>query len=338
MVANGVQSIRVAFSWAAAEPVENEDQIPAPYESYFTDVDGHPIDFSATDAVVDAAARLHVTILPTILYTPSWDAERNPTGIAMPKRDAPYAAYAAALVQRYGPGGVFWSEHPGLPQVPITMVQIWNEPNIAYYWKQPFAKGYVALLRAAHQAIKAADPSVQVVLGSLTNFAWKSIGQIYELGNTRSLFDIVAVNAFTQTPADVMLYLRLMRNAMSHFDDGKKPLLATELSWPSAVGKTSQKYDFNTTPAGQARDIAQLLPLIGQQRVSLGLAGFYYYTWIGNETPPQPLAFNYAGLLRYDNGKVSVKPALGAFKTGALALEQCRQKGSVATSCLSPAS
>jgi len=334
MVANGVQSIRVAFNWAAAQPYENTDKVPVADQNKFTNVDGRPTDFSTTDEVVQAAARARVTVLPTILYAPSWDARRNPYGVDTPKRNAPYAAYAAALVSRYGRGGIFWSEHPGLPQVPITQWQIWNEPNISYYWPQPFANSYVSLLRLANSAIKGADPQAKVVLGALTNFAWKAIGQIYRLPNTRNLFDIVSINGFTKTPADEILYMRFMRNAMSRFQDGSKPLLATEISWTSAQGHTSQHLDFNTTPAGQARDIAQLLPMIGQVRTSFHLAGFYWYTWIANETPPQRYPFNYAGLLRLLHGKVVAKPALSAFRTAALALEQCQQKGSVATSCV----
>jgi len=338
MVANGVQSIRVAFNWAAAQPYPSASQIPSTDQRQYVDIAGRPTSFAATDEVVAGAARLHVTVLPTIIYTPAWDALRNPNGIDTPKRDAPYAEYAAALVNRYGPRGSFWSEHPGLPKVPITMWQIWNEPNLASYWPQPYANSYVSLLRLTHAAIKRADPNAQVVLGALTNFAWVAIGQIYKLGHTRNLFDVASVNDFTRTPADVILYIRLTRRAMSRFQDSHKPLLATEISWPSAKGQdTVQHFDFDTTAAGQARDIAQLLPMIGQQRVRLGLAGFYYYTWIGDESKPHPLAFQFAGLLRLLNGKVSPKPALAAFRAGALALEWCRVKGTVATSCLKPA-
>ncbi len=336
MVANGVQSIRVAFNWAAAQPYQNAGEVPATDPTKYTDVDGHPTDFSATDQVVLTAARFGVTVLPTILYAPQWDAQHNPGGVDIPKRTAPYAAYAAALVSRYGPGGIFWSEHPGLRQVPITMWQIWNEPNISYYWPQPFANGYVSLLRAAHGAIKRADPKARVVLAALTNFAWTSIGQIYGLPNTRNLFDVVSVNAFSASPANVILYMHFMRNAMSHFQDGKKPLLATELSWPSAQGQGFMQFDFNTTVTGQAQKISQLLAMIGQQRSRLNLIGFYYYTWIGDEDQPHDYVFQFSGLLRFQNNTVTAKLALAAFRTGALGLEQCRQKGALATSCLKP--
>ena len=121
--------------------------------------------------------------------------------------------------------------------MPIRSWQIWNEPNLSYYWKQPFASTYVSFLRTAHAAIKKADPGAQVVLGALTNTAWKSLGQIYRVKGARGLFDVVAVNGFTKIPANVMLFMLFVRHAMARFGDSAKPLLATEISWPSAKGQ-----------------------------------------------------------------------------------------------------
>lgn len=73
--------------------------------------------------------------------------------------------------------------------------------------------------------------------------------------------------------------------------------------------------------------------MIGASYKSLGLAGFYYYTWMGDEGDTSQ-AFNFAGLLRFDDNRVTVKPALGAFRRAALALEHCKGKGSLASSCI----
>jgi hypothetical protein len=334
MVTSGVQSIRVAFSWSAGQPYKTMSDVPAELRAQYTDAAGVPTNFQVTDMIVGDAAKARVSVLPTVLYAPSWDARDNPDGVATPRQNAPYGAYLTALIGRYGPTGSFWKQNPAVPRMPIRMWQIWNEPNLSYYWRQPFAAGYVGLLKVAHDAIKRADPGAKVVLGALTNTAWKSLGQVYRVRGAKGLFDVAAVNGFTKAPADVMLFMLFVRRAMARNGDGAKPLLATEVSWPSAKGKTHDHFDFITTPAGQARDIAALLPLIGQQRASLHLAGFYYYTWMGTEDPGTT-AFNFAGLLGFhNNGKVTVKPALAAFRAGALALEGCNRKGSVATSCI----
>jgi hypothetical protein len=130
-----------------------------------------------------------------------------------------------------------------------------------------------------------------------------------------------------------MLFMLFVRRVMAHFGDGAKSLMATEISWPSAKGKTNANFDFITTQAGQAHNISTLLPLIGQQRLSLHLSAFYWYTWMGEEDPHTG-PFNFSGLLGFHNGDVTVKPALQAFTTGALALEGCTRKGAVATSCI----
>ena len=181
MVASGVQSVRVAFNWAAAQPYQSWSQVPALETSQFTDVAGVPTDFQITDTVVAAAARARISVLPTVLYTPLWDAKDNPNGIDTPLHPGAYGAYLTALIGRYGPHGSFWTQNPSIPREPIRTWQIWNEPDLAYFWQQPFAASYVALLRVAHAAIKRADPGAKVVLGALTNLAWKAIGSIYRI-------------------------------------------------------------------------------------------------------------------------------------------------------------
>jgi hypothetical protein len=333
MVSNGVQSVRVAFSWAAAQPYQTDADVPDDQKDNFTDVAGVPTSFKFTDMVVGDAARDRVTVLPTVLYAPQWDAASNPNGVGYPRQYAPYGAYLTAVIDRYGPHGSFWRENPSIPKMPIRSWQIWNEPNLAYYWKQPFASTYVSMLKVAHAAVKKADPGAQVVLGALTNTAWKSLGQVYKVKGAKNLFDVVSVNGFTKIPANVIEFMVFVRRAMSRFGDGAKPLIATELSWPSAKGETHANLDFITTRAGQARNISALLPLLGQQRLALHLTGFYWYTWIGEEDANSG-PFNYSGLLADHDDKVTVKPALQAFKTGVLALEGCKRKGAVATSCI----
>ena len=336
MVASGVESIRVAFSWAAGQPYATEAEVPAAERSQYTEIGGVPTNFAATDAIVADAARRRLSILPTVLYAPSWDARPNTSrtgGISQPRSDGPYAAYLTALIGRYGPRGSFWAQNPSIPRTPIREWQIWNEPDVSTYWNAPFARPYVALLRAAHTAIRRADPGAKVVLAALTGYAWSGLRQIYRIGGARGLFDIVSVDAYTKVPANVIRFLQFIRGVMNQHGDRAKPLLATELSWPSSVGQGQVHYDFDATPAGQARNLAALLPLLDRNRTALGLAGFDWYTWMGVESRGVS-DFNFSGLLKVHDGVVTAKPALAAFRRGALALEGCRSKGAVATRCI----
>ncbi len=336
MVSAGVESLRVVFNWSYAQPYKTWAQVPAADASDFTDVGGIPTRFDQMDEIVRLAAQRRMTILPTVLYAPGWASAPHPSSTyGRPSSDAAYANFMSALVKRYGPNGTFWQTTS--PIVPVRLWQIWNEPNIKVFWPtQPFAPSYVALLRAAHNAIKRADPGAKVVLAGMPNASWISLQRIYKVAGSRGLFDVVAVHPYTKQPQGVITILRKVRAVMNHAGDGRKSIIADEISWPSSLGQTrhTEGFDFATTPSGQAKNIAAMLPMLARDRRSLGLLSFYYYTWAGAEVRGG-LAFDFAGLFRFSHGQFIVKPAYNAFRTAALSLESCRQKGSVATSCAS---
>jgi hypothetical protein len=336
MVASGVQSIRLTFDWAAAQPYASWNDVPAADKSQFENVGGIPTRFDVLDQIVGLASQRGLTLLPVILDAPRWDGVHYRSSIVdIPRRDAPYARFVGALVRRYGPTGTFWQDHS--PRVPIRMWQIWNEPNIIGFWSpQPFEPRYIGLLRTTRAAIKAADPDAKVVLAGMPNFSWLHMQKLYKLG-ARNLFDVVAIHPYTKDPTGVITILQKNRQVMDAAGDRNKPILADEVSWPSSLGKTDHNVglDFAVTEAGQARNLGRLLPLLARERSALHLLGFYYYTWAGNERR-NALAFDFAGLLGFKHGRLVKKPAYFVFRRDALALERCRTKGPVATSCVTP--
>jgi hypothetical protein len=329
MVGSGVEKLRVSFNWADAQPYKSWSDVPASQRSRFTDVGGVPTDFGGTDEVVSAAASHQLSVLPVVLAAPRWDGSPKGNHV-QPARDKPYARFLTALVKRYGPNGSFWSANPSLPVWPIRSWQIWNEPELNFYWDTAnFAPSYVRLLRAAHGAIKNVDPSATVVLGSLTNFAWKDLQSIYKIRGARDLFDAVGSNPYTSKPAGVIRILTNVRRAMDGHGDRSKPLIATEVGWPSALGKTKQNFGFNTTEQGEAKKLSQLLPMLASNRKRLGLSAFYYYTWLSTDQRGA-VSWAFSGLLQFNSGQgtVSTKPAFDAFRRTALKLEGCRKKTS----------
>jgi hypothetical protein len=340
MVAAGVESVRVTFVWAQAQPYRSWKRVPHNQRARFVSVGGVPTDFSVFDQIVGAASSRGLTVMPTILDAPGWDGIRRKGAIVrIPRHDGPYAAFVKALVERYGPNGSFWRTSAAARSgvaTPITMWQIWNEPNIYPFWPlQPFAKRYVALLKAAHDAIKSADPKAKIVLAGMPNYSWLDLGHVYHVKGARKLFDIVAVHPYTKDPSGVITILGYVRRAMSRAGDSRKPLIADEISWPSSQGETNHDtgYDFATTQSGQAQNVKVMLPMLEHDRASLGLIGFYYYDWAG-EDRPNKLAFDFAGLLHFQDGKFTPKPAFNAFRQAALGLEGCRAKGQFATDCV----
>jgi hypothetical protein len=336
MVASGVETVRVVFDWAQAQPYRRWADVPAAMRGQFSPTaGGAPTDFAATDEIMELAAQRGLDVLPVVLYAPSWDA--LPGAPAQPRAAAPYARYLTALVERYGPGGSFWTDDPGLGPDPIHQWQIWNEPNISDFWTtEPFARSYVTLLRAAHAAVKAADPTARVVLAGLANRSWLDLRSIYEVRGAASLFDLVAVHPYTGQAQGVITILSYVRRVMDHHGDRAKPMLVTELGWPSSLGESANTFGVATTPSGQASRLAAVIPMLASARTRLGIAGFDVYTWIG-EQQRGASPFGYSGLFGFDpvTGTVSAKPAYAVFRDAALALEGCHVKAAVATSCAS---
>ncbi len=318
IVSAGARSVRTLFNWRATQPYGSMASVPATQRASFVNVHGIPTTYRFTDAIVRLAASHHLTVLPVLEYSPSWDSHNPANSASPPKSNAPFGRFAAALVKRYGPHGSFWSANPGVPKLPIRMWQVWNEPNFRAYWSiQPFERSYMKLLGTAHKAIKSADHGAKVVMAGFANFSWRYLTTVYKkVRGARKLFDVVAAHPYTATPQGVITILGKVRAVMNRFGDKRKPMLATEISWPSAKGKAKTLFENATTESGQAKKISQAVPLLAKNRKRLRLLGFYYYTWITNETLPgaRDDPFNFAGLWKFiNNVGPSPKPAYMAF-------------------------
>jgi hypothetical protein len=294
MAGTGVATTRVAFYWAQGQPLPGA------------------VDYSAYDDPVLAAARQGITVLPVVFSTPAW-ARADPADMASPPRDpADYADFLTALVGRYGPQGSLWTEHPEIAPRPIRAWQIWNEPNLRGYWSpQPFAEGYVALLKAARGALKAADPKARAILAGLPN-GWAALRQVYRAGG-RPHFDAAAIHPYTARPGRVPDFLRAARRVMRRFGDRRKPLWVTEVSWPAAKGKVRDPIGIATTERGQARRLAIGLTALARVRKQLRVGRVYWYTWLSAESDRS--VFSWSGLRRLRrDGTVVSAPALRAFR------------------------
>jgi hypothetical protein len=316
----GVGSVRMSFFWARIQPYRTWDDVPEAERAAFTDVDGRPYHLAETDRLLAAAAERRIQVMPVLLFAPAW-AQRQPGEFASPPKDpADYAAFAKVLVERYGPGGSFWAANPQLPKRPVRDWQLWNEPTMPGFWlDQPFAKHYVALLKATRPALRSVDPGARVVLAGLVYNSPAALRAIYKAGG-RKHFDVAAIHPFTLQVAGVGLLIERARRMMESYGDRRKPLLVTELSWPSARGKVKFPYGYETTEKGQAARVSAALPYLARRRRELGIERVYWYTWLTRETDPA-YPFDYAGLRRLEDGRVVAKPALAAYRRTALALQ-----------------
>jgi hypothetical protein len=323
MRSSGVRSVRLAVYWDLYQPYETAAGVPAAKAGQFTDESGTPTRWGPLDVFVSKVAKHRLRLLPTVLRAPRWarlhPKERNsPPSVS--GRDA-YARFLTALVKRYGPAGTFWAAHPELPKDPVTQWQIWNEPDGVRDWSdQPGTKDYVQLLKPAYTAVKAADPRATVVLAGLVGRSWDHLQDVYDAGG-KGYFDMAAVHPFSLYVSNVLKIVRWFRGTMKRNGDGRKPVVISEMSWPSAKGRTKQQYGFEVTPKGQAAKIREALPKLAARRKAWHIASVFWSTWISYDRDKN-YSFDYAGLRRFRNGKVTPKPAFYAFRTVAHRLER----------------
>jgi hypothetical protein len=339
MAVSGVESVRIAMYWDAAQPYASNAEVPADQRARFRDASGVPTDFGPSDRLVLAAARQGLRVLPVVLRAPVW-ARKHPERLwSPPARPGDYARFLSALVRRYGPRGSFWAEHSELSSVPIREWQLWDEPTGPFFWDDvpPYGGApnaayrgpYIKLLRAAHDTIKAADPRARVILAGLFGKSWFVLGFLYNFDRrVGRYFDAVAIHPFTARPENVRLIARLTRNVMNAHGDRRKPLFVTEMSWPSAAGRPNQNFGFEVSELEQAKRLERAYALLSGERRKLGIERVYWYDWTGDDAGRE--SFRYAGLRRYFAGGFFSKPAFAAFRRTALRLEGCpRGKRSV---------
>jgi hypothetical protein len=297
MKAAGVESWRVELAWDQIEPRPGQ------------------LDFVATDRKVLAAARQGIDVLGLLIRSPSWANGGHLDPFTPPRDPAAFGRFATAMVARYGPGGSLWSQHPEVPAQPVRAWEVWNEPNLAVYFRsQPFMKPYGALLRATHAALKSADAGSTVLMASMANYSWRDLSRLLKKGG-RLPFDAAGAHPFSGRPSNALKIVRLNREVLDRAGRRRTPLWLTELTWSSAVGKKKAlTKNWETTEKGQAERLRQAYRLLLRERKRLGLARVYWYTWATIDRA-SPNSFDYSGLrTALAGGAFSDKPALSAFR------------------------
>ena len=314
MARSGVESARVIFDWSEAQPQ------PA-----------LPVSFHETDPVVARAAERGIELLPVVIYAPPWAREVPGRKASAPDDLPAYAAYLRALVRRYGPAGTFWAEHPELPARPIRAWQIWNEPHMEYQWtpRKDWQRKYGALVRVADRELAAADPGARLVLGGLTNFSWRELRALYERGDVRGHFDVVALNAYTRETPNLIEIVRRGRKVMASRGDAKMPIRVTEFGASASRDRLKVGRDedhLQTTDRKLAKLVLSAYEALAANRRRLRIERAYWYTWASHYTVDTRAGiFDFAGLVRYEENASTFAPrqALGAYRKSARQLQGC---------------
>ena len=307
---SGVETTRVVFSWNKAQP--EKGKVPS---------------WHLIDPVVARASRQGIDLLPVVIEAPPWARERRRVYHSPPKHPRPMTHFFTRLIQRYGPEGNFWVEHPELPKRPLRTWQVWNEPHLRFQWdsKKPWARPYGAQLRWAHKAIKRADRGAKVVMAGLSNQSWKYLAQLYKKGRIRGRFDVAALHPYTTRAKGIIVLARRFRTIMRRNRDSRKALWITELGLPASKGRDSSDSRLQTTDEGMADFLTTSIEKIvaGKRSRNVRVSRVYWYTWASIYCCGD--IFRYAGLRNYDqqNQTLTSKPAHSAYVDSARRHEGC---------------
>jgi len=242
----GVQAIREDISWSLTEPHENQ------------------YDWSSYDAVVRTATEAGLMVLPILDDPPAWASSGQG---CLPSDPAPYAAFTAATVARYGPGGEFWRENPELPDRPLVWYELWNEPWTACNGDPAT---YARLVVAAVTAGRAASLSARFLIGADTSVTTASGGRVDWIPGMYAAepdlgryFDAVSVHPYGGNPDvytpggntdDQPARLEQVHAELAARGDGDKPLWVTEIGWSTCSGASDC-----VTEAQQAQYLEEFL-------------------------------------------------------------------------------
>ena len=257
----GVRLLRQTFNWSQIETA------PGSY------------DFSVYDAFVGDAARAGIRVLPILFRAPAFRGGGSSTVASPPRKYSDLGDFGAVVIKRYGPNGTFWSDNPSVPKLPITALQLWNEPNLKAYWdRKPDAKQYTALLKAAYKPIKSAARSTEIVTAGMPESRIgvplkKFIPAMYKAG-AKKWFDTLAINPYGRTANAAIKNIQTVRHIMRQHHDGAK-IWATELGWSDKGPGSPQRVGAR----GQATQVAKFVKLAVRKRRSLKLRGFVYFGW-----------------------------------------------------------
>jgi hypothetical protein len=265
----GITSVRLPLNWIGVE-----SQSPLAEEP----------NWSGFDDEVALAAEADIRIMPFVTSTPDWVAT-DP--LVMPVHSSwqrwAWSSFLRKTVARYGPGGVFWEEHPDLSYLPIRRWEIWNEENIVSF-ARPDPAGFAALVRISGRTLHRADPGAKVILGGLfgrplqipPNVASGDyLSRVYRARNVKRYFDGVALHPYVARAKAMGAQIENLRRIMRLHNDAGTPIYVTELGWGSDSGPTRWERGLY----GQARQLSLSFAMLSAHRLEWRLAGAWWFTW-----------------------------------------------------------
>ncbi|MFI5027846.1 MAG: hypothetical protein ACHQCF_02550 [Solirubrobacterales bacterium] len=286
----GVDALRFPVEWSAVENTRGEPN------------------WDYVDSLVAGVTASGIEPLPFLTGAPAWAvksisvnaASHSFAPLSLPVRTAAersgWENFLREAVGRYGPGGVFWSEHPGLPYVPIRTWQIWNEPNFKYFAAHPDPVDYGQLVKLSYTTIKGLDPGAQLILGGLfaepkeaegrykkirprpALLATEFLSQMYRsTPGIRSKFQGIALHPYSVRYQNLEPEIERVRKVLRQNGDAGKGLWITELGW-SSESPDGHSDLFAKGANGQARELKGAFKLLVRNQVRWKLKRVFWFS------------------------------------------------------------
>lgn len=173
-----------------------------------------PWDFSAYDKVIASAAREGIVLLPILNAPPKW-------AVPVSEHLTEFREYVEEAMRHLA------------GKCPV--IEVWNEEDLPGASNLSNPTNYLEVLKIAYETVKAKDPAMKVAFGGVSGFGYGFLRTVYELGGAK-YFDVFCCHPYTIPHAPegrLDTGLEKLRELMSEFGDGGKPVWITELGFPT---------------------------------------------------------------------------------------------------------
>ncbi|MGH2974264.1 MAG: hypothetical protein ACRDLL_05260 [Solirubrobacterales bacterium] len=284
----GVESVRIPVSWSSVQPAKG----------------GAPV-FSSVDPLVAGAAQAGIDVLPFVYGAPSWAVRSavvpgsrglTKAPLTLPVKSglqrSAWAKFLQLVVSRYGPGGSFWLDNPGLREQPLRTWQIWNEENFKYFVVRPNPADYGKLVQISYSAIHGVDPGAKLILGGMfaapkeaqfkrrppqAYFATDFLRGVYRsTPGIKRRFVGVALHPYTSEYQRLTPNIEDFRHVLAENHDAGKALWITEIGWSSEP--KSRGDSFAKGPTGQVTQLKGAFNLFKHRAAKWRLKRIYWFS------------------------------------------------------------
>jgi hypothetical protein len=215
-----IDTLRCSFGWDDYEPVRGQ------------------YDFAWLEEFASLADEYGIKLRPYIGYTPEWAGATDSDGIVWNNPPGDYQDWYNFVYQL----ALALSNHPN-----VLSYEIYNEMNLSLWWDGSVEQ-YMETLKHGANAVRAADPDAQVILGGLSEPDYRWIRGLLEDGYAR-YYDILAFHGYaeTWTPTDVVVekYLGIeYRNYFlrDHKQHGEgEPIWINEMGYATTSNRTEEQ-------------------------------------------------------------------------------------------------